>query len=353
MTVDAVGGVWQYAVALTRRLSTADDIVLAGLGPAPSPEQKAEAESVATLAWLRTPPDWMAEAETELDGLPGEIAGLVRDHAIDLVHLNEPGQAVGLDLPCPVIAVSHSCIGTWFHAVRNAPPPPEWAWHLERMRAGLARARLLVAPSESHAAALAKCYEPACRQIVVHNAAEPHPGTPQRDDIVFAAARWWDEGKNGCVLDRAASRSRWPVVAAGPTSGPDGSAFVFESAIELGQLPHAETRGLAARCGIFVSPSLYEPFGLAALEAATAGTPLVLADIPTYRELWSGAATFFPPCDAAALSQTINRLIDAPCLRRSLGEAALRRSQTYGLASQAAAMRAAYEEASRIHAGRC
>ncbi len=50
---------------------------------------------------------------------------------------------------------------------------------------------------------------------------------------------------------------------------------------------------------IFVSTSLYEPFGLAVLEAAQAGCPLVLSDIATFRELWDGAAIFFPPGDAS------------------------------------------------------
>ena len=36
----------------------------------------------------------------------------------------------------------------------------------------------------------------------------------------------------------------------------------------------------------------YEPFGLAVLEAAQAGMRLVLSDIPSFRELWDGAATF-------------------------------------------------------------
>ena len=44
MTVDAVGGVWQYAIALARELSlSGDTILLAGLGPTPTDEQKAVA----------------------------------------------------------------------------------------------------------------------------------------------------------------------------------------------------------------------------------------------------------------------------------------------------------------------
>ena len=48
-------------------------------------------------------------------------------------------------------------------------------------------------------------------------------GPPNADEpIVFAAGRWWDEGKNARTLDAAAAQSRWPVVMAGAVSGPNG-----------------------------------------------------------------------------------------------------------------------------------
>jgi hypothetical protein len=353
MTVDAVGGVWQYALGLATQLATSGDrVVLAGLGPAPSPEQRREAEAVATLRWLESPPDWLAGCREDLAGLRGEIAGLLDDFAIDLVQVNEPGQAEGLDLPCPVLAVSHSCIATWFRAVRNTCPPAEWAWQQERAGAGMRNADVLVAPSASHAAALGESYGALPPVLVVHNGVSASPAPQGRDGIVFAAGRWWDDGKNGTVLDEAAGRIGWPVVAAGATTGPAGNHIAFRSVIPLGPVPNAQARALAARCGIFVSPSVYEPFGLAALEAACAGTPLVLADIPTYRELWSDAAVFFPPHDALDLARQLDRLAADEVLRSELGGAADRRARSYTLQGQAAAMRAAYDTAAAVHAGR-
>lgn len=354
MTVDAVGGVWQYAMALARQLScTGDTIVIAGLGPPPSAEQAAEAHTVSELVWLEAPPDWMATNEIELSRWPEELADVVRDHAIDLVHLNEPGQAIGLSLSCPVVAVSHSCIGTWFAAVRNTVAPPGWGWHVARTRTALAQADLLIAPSASHAGALAACYGFRGRCKVVHNAISlVTTAQTQREEFIFSAGRWWDEGKNGKALDRAAGRARWPVFAAGSLIAPAGNAFAFSNVTPLGALPHGETRALMARCGIYVSPSLYEPFGLAALEAATAATPLVLADIPTYRELWSDAAMFFPPRDPDGLASVLDRLAGDQRLREWLGAAALRRSRSYAPEHQLAAMHAAYEEAVHVQVGR-
>ena len=57
---------------------------------------------------------------------------------------------------------------------------------------------------------------------------------------------------------------------------------------------------MMARTAVFVSPALYEPFGLAVLEAAQAGCALVLSDIPTFRELWDGVALFVAPVIARA-----------------------------------------------------
>jgi glycosyltransferase involved in cell wall biosynthesis len=353
MTIDAVGGVWQYAMALARELSLAGDtVLLAGLGPKPTAEQKATAEAVAPLAWLKTPPDWLAGSEADMAGFVDELSNLLRDYSIDLVQLNEPGQASEHTFPCPVVAVSHSCIGTWFRMVHNSRPPSDWAWRFERTRKGLKRADLVVAPSESHIASLRACYGASVVPVAVRNAVEPIGASARRENIVFAAGRWWDDGKNAAVLDQAAARTGWPVFAAGSTAGPTGQAVSFTNVNGLGPLAHSEARALATRSGIFISPSLYEPFGLAALEAATAGTPLILADIPTYRELWANAAVFFPPRDAGALTDVINQLAQDTQLRRSLGEAARRRSRSYTLKRQAASMRRAYETADSVYAGR-
>ncbi|MBZ9794372.1 glycosyltransferase family 4 protein [Mesorhizobium sp. ES1-4] len=353
MTVDAMGGVWRYALDLGRELvKGGDSIVFAGLGPEPSRQQAEEARSFATLVWLNLPLDWMTHDASDLDALPRELRAPMRDHAIDLVHLNAPTQAVGLDAPCPVIAVSHSCVTTWFHAVREQALDSGWTWQEERNRRGFDRADAVVAPSRSHAELLEICYGPIARLQVVANAARPVPEAETRQPLVFAAARWWDEGKNVVAVDQAASLTKWPIFTAGSIHGPNGERATISHAVPLGALPYDEVRSLMAGAGIFVSPSLYEPFGLAALEAAMSATPLVLSDIATYRELWDGAAMFFDPRDPHDLADCINRLSSNAGHRRELGRAALRRSRGFTLARQAAAMREVYEKAALAMAER-
>jgi glycosyltransferase involved in cell wall biosynthesis len=85
------------------------------------------------------------------------------------------------------------------------------------------------------------------------------------------------------------------------------------------------------RAAVFAAPALYEPFGLTVLEAASAGCALVLADIPTFRELWEGAALFVDPREPAILQSTLTRVIRDEPLRLSLQRRAAIRARRYSL----------------------
>ncbi|EHK59370.1 glycosyltransferase family 4 protein [Allomesorhizobium alhagi] len=348
MTIDAVGGVWRYAMDLAAALRTEGvETVFAGLGPAPSADQQSEAMAIGTLEWLDAPLDWMARDESELDALPRLVARMADRRQIDLIHLNLPSQARGLEVSCPVVAVSHSCVVTWFQAVRGAPVPDGWAWQQGANRAGFDRADAVMAPSRSHADMLCACYGSLPRLTVVPNAVTDHSPavTVTREDFVFAAGRWWDEGKNGEALGRAAAAMAWPLVVAGPTTGPAGQFVSMDGVRQIGEASNAKVRSLMAGAGIFVSPSLYEPFGLAALEAARSETPLVLSDIPTYRELWHGAALFADPHRPDAFADAVNLLAADEGLRMEMGAKALARSRRFTPEAQAAAVLRVYEAA--------
>lgn len=345
VTVDAVGGVWRYAMDLAAGLTHRGyAFTFVGFGPPPSPAQRAEAERIGPLLWLDSPLDWLAGDEAQLDGIPNLLRTVVEDRAIDLVHLNLPSQAFGLDLDVPTVVVSHSCVVTWFAAVRGNDVPPDWQWQYRRNRLGFDHADVVVAPSHAHANMLRSSYGTIHSLHVVYNATSAAIGPAHKEAVVFAAGRWWDDGKNGAVLDAAAARSAWPVVMAGPDKGPNGQASTFRNARLLGELPHAEVAQRMARAAIFVSPSRYEPFGLAPLEAARAGAALILADIPTYRELWDGAALFAHPDDATAFADAINRLASDDALRHELAMTARVRSERFTPDAQVTAMMAIYDD---------
>lgn len=330
MTVDAVGGVWRYAMELARGLIAHDvEFLFAGLGPKPSRAQAKEALKLGKLVWLEEPLDWIAPNEVALRGLPEKLCRLAQEEEADLLHLNLPSQAAGMDTELPVLVVSHSCVVSWWHTMREEPFPKEWEWIKHRNAEGLARADAVIAPSGSHARAIGQCYGEQPRLSVVHNAISAFLQGMDKEPFVFAAARWWDEGKNARVLDEAAAVAPWPVVMAGSTNSPNGHMVPISNAVHLGEISHAEVLAQLRRASVVVSPSLYEPFGLSVLEGARAGAALVLSDIRTYRELWSDAAIFFDPRDPEALVRALERVTSDAAMSAEMGARALARSRRF------------------------
>jgi glycosyltransferase involved in cell wall biosynthesis len=67
------------------------------------------------------------------------------------------------------------------------------------------------------------------------------------------------------------------------------------------------------------------------LEAAMAGCALVLSDIPTFRELWNGAALFVDPTDSGSLRGALAQLCADRGKRLRLQYAAYARALHFSL----------------------
>lgn len=352
MTADALGGVWQYATALAAALAgSGHRVTLAVMGPAPGAGQRAGLEDVEGVALVETglPLDWLCADAAEAAAAAQGIVRLARECGADLVHCNSPALIGAVPFPVPVLAAAHGCIATWWEAARPSEPlDPALAWHRELMRRGLLAADRVVAPSASFAAALQRVYTLPRLPVVVHNGRPPAPDPAHagahRIDAVLCAGRMWDPAKNAALLDALAARIELPVLAAGPLHGPHGEQATFTRAQALGVLPDADLAELLALQPIFVSPAAFEPFGLAVLEAAAAGCALVLSDIPTFRELWEGAALFAAPADPARFAAAANRLHADPDLRSDLGAAARARSLRFSPEGTAHGIAALYAE---------
>lgn len=351
MTADAVGGVWTYAVGLAAGLAERGvETVLAVLGPQPGTEQRAAAASVPGLVLqsLPLPLDWLASSPGEITHAGEAIADLAaHGMGIDLVQLNTPALAAAARFRVPVVAVSHSCLATWWRAVRGGPMPDDFRWRSSLATRGLAAADALVAPTAAFARATAVAHGLSRNPATVHNGL--HPAAVRTANaaapFAFTAGRLWDIGKDAATLDRAAARGRFPVIAAGPIEGPDGSRVALPHLELLGSLPARDVSEWLARRPVFVSMARYEPFGLAVLEAAQTGCALVLSDTPGFRELWDGAATFVAPGGDEALARAIARLLENAKHRAALGSAALARSRRYGVAAMTSGMLAVYAAA--------
>ncbi|ALG89210.1 MULTISPECIES: glycosyltransferase [Actibacterium] len=335
VTVDAVGGVWRYAVDLAAALATEGyGIAFAGFGPEPDAAQRAEARSIGTLDWSDAPLDWMATGPQDLAKVASWLMSVAHKRRTDLMHFNQPALAAGLRGGPPRLGVTHSCLATWFQVMENGCVPDRLSWQVDMTRAGLRNLDRIAAPSAAHAALTERVYDLHGIVAVPNAGRSPLIAPDEGDGSVIAVARWWDRAKNGAVLHRAALLSGATVTMIGDAEGPNGQRFEPNCAPAPTAQPHDATLQRIARSSLFVSPSLYEPFGLAALEAARAGRPLLLADIPVYREIWGEAARFFNPHDPAELARAMTNLLDDPATRLALGRAAQDRALRYSMDEQ-------------------
>ena len=345
MTADAVGGVWTYALDLARGLSAHGVRTIVALsGPSPNPDQRRAAAVVPSLTLIDTglPLDWLAETPKGVADAGVAIAKLAHEHHVDLVHLNTPALAADATFAdLPLVIASHSCVASWWEAAATGPLPADLRWRTDLHAAGLRAAAHAIAPTAAFAATTHRLY--GVRPTVVHNGRDPlgHRDAPTHD-AALTVGRLWDKGKNVAVLDRAAAHLSVPLFAAGSTSGPNGDAIAFEHAHPLGHLSDADLGERLAARPVFVSAALYEPFGLAVLEAAAAGCALVLSDIPTFRELWDGCATFVDPMDERGFAAAIRALIGDHNLRVVQGKAARARARRFTPQATAAETLAIY-----------
>ena len=340
MTTDTVGGVWRWSLDLAAGLADHGiSTVLAVIGPSPFGARRREAEAVPGLEVLDLGGtlDWLAERPGDLDVAARRLALATVEARVDAVVLSTPALAGLVRLPVPVLAVAHSCLATWWRAVNGDEPMPEdFAWRVALHVRGLAVAAAVATPSRAFATATAEIYRLERPPVGIPNGRDVAPPTDERKGrFVFAAGRLWDEGKGFAVLDKAAAGVPWPVIAAGPTAGPNGARVAAEYVETIGTQSQAAMRRWFARAPIFVAPSLYEPFGLAVLEAAQAGCALVLSDLPSFRETWDGAALFVPKGEPRHLTAALRVLVADPARRAVLAAKAKARAETLTVAAMA------------------
>jgi glycogen synthase len=345
LVADAVGGVFTYAAELSRALAARGvEVVLATEGARLAQDQRAALAEVAGIvqeesAWRL---EWMEEPWDDVRASGRWLLEIEARHRPDVVHLNSFAHGA-LPFRASTLVVGHSCVTSWFEAVKGSGAPPSWHRYRLAVRAGLRGADAVAAPTAWMGAALARHHGPIPAPVVLPNGRDParFPPAPKQE-LVMGAGRLWDEAKNAAALARIAPALPWPVVIAGETA-PPGSVSVAATAPHagargprlLGRVPERALAWWLGRAAIFAHPARYEPFGLAVLEAALAGCALVLGDIPSLRETWDGVAEFAPPGDDAAIADRIRAIAGDPALRQTLAEKARARALAFGPAPMA------------------
>lgn len=328
MTADCVGGVWTYALDLVAGLAEHDVAVTMFVSGAPlSPARVQAAGKLDNLTLVRSELklEWMDNAAEDVAATSALLTELEAEVEPDVVHVNGYANAAA-GFSAPVLTVAHSCVETWWRAVKGEPAPDRWENYSAGVRAGVAASTCIVAPTRAHLRAFGLAHGRPGAARVIHNGRPTGTCVPgHKRDMVLAAGRMWDEAKNLAVLTDVV-RCGVPITVAGDARGtaPGGDGITH-----LGELDADALARTMAAASVFVAPSLYEPFGLAVLEAALAECALIVGDIPTMRELWDGAAIFVDPRDPEEIAAAARDLLAKPADAREAGAAARARAQRY------------------------
>ncbi len=331
LTADTLGGVWTFVLDLAKFIGErGGETLIATMGRALDPSQRREVRRIpgCTLCQSTYKLEWMPEPWDDVDAASLWLRELEEQWSPDVIHCNTLAHAA-LGWKAPVVLTVHSCVYSWFQAVKaKRPPRREWREYRARVAASLRVADRVVAPTDALRTAL-DAYGPVRETIeVIHNGRPSNRfrRARQKRHHILAAGRLWDEGKNVALLARAVPHLRWPCLLAGECDERTPAARSPTLRL-LGRLPTQKMQQHFAEAAVFAHPALYEPFGLAPLEAGLSGCALVLGDIPSLREVWGrDNALFVDPVDLEGLVSALQWLTTDPHRWRQYGERARARA---------------------------
>ena len=343
MTTDTVGGVWTYTTELAGELlKQGVAVALVAIGRRPSAVQQQWLQQT-SAQWGRCFQWDACEASLEWaennDGAYRDAAPLLlqvaRAWQADLLHSNQFcfGAMAG---SLPVLVVAHSDVLSWATACRgkNLEASPWLDIYTRLTSTGLQNASAVAAPTHWMLAALRERFSFTCQARVISNGRTigvPAAG-PTRKLQAVTAGRLWDEAKNLTIL--RGLQAPFPILVAGETEYESQNAILFSREIQmLGPLPEEELLALFRQSSIYLCTSVYEPFGLAPLEAALCGCAVVANDIPSLREVWGEGAIYFH--DKASLQDRLTELARDPRQLAAAQHRSVRRAQNYEAARMA------------------
>ena len=348
MTTDTVGGVWTYSIELCKALQKYGvKVHLAAMGNWPSKTQQKEAENLENVILYKSDYklEWMQDPWRDVQEAGKWLNSICETHRPDIIHFNNYAH-LGKGWSCPTVTVYHSCVQTWWQAVKGTSVPHSWDKYLEILQNSLDSSDAVVAPTQAILEKVISNYNISAPSRVIYNGMDQSFFKPvEKEDFILCVGRIWDEGKNLLSLSGIAKKLPWPVYVVGNNINPStGEKIEIKNVNFLGNLSQEETQEWMKRASIFISPTKYEPFGLAILEAAAAGCALVLNELDTLKELWHDVAIFFDPNDRRETEKIILGLIEHKTFREEVSEKARIRAANFSAENLAANYMNLYKE---------
>lgn len=331
MTTDTIGGVWTFTIDLIKALRCYNvKVLLASLGSSPSTHQEEEVREIPYVEFVSScfKLEWMEDPWKDIELAKLWITALADNFNPDVIHLNSYTFNPTI-FKAPSIITGHSCVASWWRAVKSERLPLSWNKYYRLVQEALQSADLVTAPSGYMMKSLIYFYGPLKKNEVVYNAGDPDSfsSNQEKEMMVFSMGRLWDDAKNMKLLIESAASLDLKVIIAGHNN--IDPKTISEKILFTGQLCKKEVSSWLAKASVFVLPSLYEPFGLSALEAAYSGCALILSDISSLREIWGDAALYFNPRSSFDLTNKINYLVNNDELRKQLASKATNQSKQY------------------------
>jgi glycosyltransferase involved in cell wall biosynthesis len=271
------------------------------------------------------------------------------DHAeaFDVVHDNQTLADGILDLQragLPVVTTIHHPITRDLRVALAGEPRWWWRLMIRRWHGFLvmqsrvaARLRHIVTVSRCSAADIATDFGvlPGALHVVPNGVDtelfKPLPSVPRKPGQIIATASADAPLKGLPVLLEAFKRlveadpARQLVLIARPKAGGDTEALIKRLGLIdhirfVGDASHEQINRLYAESAVAVVPSLYEGFGLPAVEAMAAGIPLVSSDGGALAEVVADGGLMVPAGESDALAEALERVLTDPELAKTLGE---------------------------------
>jgi glycosyltransferase involved in cell wall biosynthesis len=341
VTTDTLSGVWTYTQELVVGLvNRGIRVTLVSFGDIPMPPQTSWMNSLSGLDYRPTAfrLDWMQEGERNLEESSAYLAAVVEETAPDLLHLNHLCYG-SLPVAVPRLVVAHRDFISWWKGVHGVEPrESQWLrWYREMVARGISQATAVVAPSVWMLDTIRVCYGHPSLGAVIYNGRNPLHFNPyvSKDDSVLAVGRFLDAGKQVNLLTQ--HTHPMPVCIVGADGAVPQPEFPIRTDVKVatektcvalrGPQTEAQMRALYSRASIYAATSRYEPFGMAALEAAFSRCAIVANDIPSFREVWGDAAIYFRANDAESLAQVIRKLHEQRDLCRGYAVRAYQRAR--------------------------
>jgi glycosyltransferase involved in cell wall biosynthesis len=332
MTADNIGGVWTYATDMARGLKPLGvEVILAITGNPLTADQKKQLIGIRYYHEVFKQ-EWMDDPWDDIDEAGKWLMEIYHAHHPDMIHLNSYSFGT-LSWQTPVMTTLHSCVLTWWEAVKKEKVPTSWDTYYRRIGKGIKAADMIIAPTHSLMKAAEAYYGPFNNKKVIYNGRSRNNFfTATKEKIIFAMGRLSDEAKNIQLIIEAAPHIHYPIYIAGDDTYWKGRSLP-DNVYFQGILSPAEVASQLARTAIYLLPARYEPFGYSFLEAAFSSCALVGGDIPSLHEIWGNAMLYADPDDALHLARMINRVMETPGCVEKWGHKAGHRADFFNLDS--------------------